>query len=89
MRYFIAKNGSAVVEKQALCGDNDKMEALINQYKTAHPALTVTELDQDAFDATVYTPPLTSSQQAWSTFKASSPTVLQIATFFARYLGLE
>lgn len=52
MRYFLVKNSLAVVEKQAMEGDNTKIDAQVNQFKVLHPTWTVTETDQAGFDST-------------------------------------
>lgn len=89
MRYFIAKNGSTVVDKQAIEGADADINVMVARYQANHPTLVVIELDQATFDATPCTLPQNVSQIAWATLKASSPTALQAITFIARYLGLE
>lgn len=89
MRYFVAKNGSTVVEKQAVSGDDVQVDALVAKYRATHPTLVVEELDQTTFDSTAYVPPLTPAQAAWATFKASSPTAPQAIAYLAKVLGLE
>lgn len=89
MRFFIAKNGSTVVDKQAAAGNDKDIDVLVARYKTAHPALTVEELDETAFNAAVMVQPLTARQQAWATFKAGSPSAAQAITFLAKEIGLE
>lgn len=91
MRYFIAKNGTTVVEKQVMGGDDAKIDSLVDQYKTNHPSLVVSEVDQPTFDATVYTPVLTPAQKDWAAFKTQlpQPTALQGILYLAKYLGLE
>lgn len=93
MRYFIAQNGPTVVEKQAFSGDNALIDALVNKYKLNHPSLTVTELDQATFDATVMTPAATPAQTIWAGLpfqtNPTAATAFQAIHALAKYLGLE
>lgn len=91
MRYFIAKTGSTIIEKQVIEGDNVKIDALVDQYKLNHPGFVVLELDQSAFDATVMVPVQSQAQKDWATFKVQqpTPTALQGVLYLARYLNLE
>lgn len=91
MRFFIAKNGSTVIDKQAVSGDDARIDAMVDQYKTNHPTLVVTELDQATFESTLMTPIQTQAQKDWATFKAQLPTpsALQGILYLAKVLGLE
>lgn len=54
MRYFLAKNASNVImEKRVYAGDDSKADGLVAGYLTAHPDLTVQEVDQVTFDASI------------------------------------
>lgn len=91
MRYFIAKNGENIVDKQAVSGEDEKIDVLVTQYKASHPGFVVTELDQATFESTSITLVQTQAQKDWVTFKAQvpTPTALQGILYLARYLGLE
>lgn len=91
MRYFIAKSGSTVVEKQAVSGDDSKIDSSVNNYKLNHQNFSVTEVDETTFDATVLPVQQTKAQKDWTEFKAQQPTpsALQGILYLARYLGLE
>lgn len=52
MRYFFAKNGATVIEKQAFTGDDSKADAAIANYLSTHPGLTAQETNQATFDST-------------------------------------
>lgn len=53
MRYFIAKDGIAVVDKLVMSGDDQKIDAIISQYKRDHSTLQISETDLVTFDATL------------------------------------
>jgi hypothetical protein len=89
MRYFIAQNGSDVVEKQALEGDMDKIDSLVNEYRANHPQLILLEVDEKTFEATEMTIEQTKAQADWAAFKATSPTALQSILYLAKAIGLE
>jgi hypothetical protein len=89
-RYFIATAGGNVVDTAVFFGDEGVIvDTLIAKYSANHPSVVVSEVDETAYKQTVVIVPKTKAQSDWATLKASSPTALQIATFFAKYLGLE
>ena len=89
MRFFISKNGSTVVDKQALAGSDSAITALVDRYKASRPSLTVEELDETTFNSTAMPRPVSDKQRAWTAFKATSPTALQAIAYLAKELGLE
>ena len=89
MRFFIARNGSTVIDKQVYAGDDVKADALVARYLVIHPDFTVQEVDQTVFDTTIMMPIQTQAQRDWTAFKASSPTAFQAIIYLAKMLGLE
>lgn len=89
MRYFTAKSGNTVIEKQAISGDIADIDSLIARYQQLHPTYVIEELDKAAFDAVVATPIKSKAQLDWETFKATNPTAPQGILYLAKFLGLE
>lgn len=89
-RYFISNVGAAVVDTAVFYGDEGEVvDNLIAKYSSNHPNVVVSEVDKATYESTVVVVPKSKVQTDWLTLKASSPTALQIAIFFAKILGLE
>lgn len=67
-RFFIARNGASVIERQVMAGDDAKIDAIVAKYRTDHPTLTLTETDQATYDATPMDPaPITAALRSSAT----------------------
>lgn len=90
MRHFlIKKRDGTLLEKRAVEGDDEKIDAEYRQSIENYPNLIITEVDRDTFEAEIVPLPLITPQSQWAEFKATNPTSQQVITYFAKVLGLE
>lgn len=89
MKYIIVRKNGVAVEKHAIEGSQESVDAFIQKIAAANNGAVVSEESKESASEIVVSPQVSREGKEWDDFKKTKPSVAELISFIAKKVGLE